>query len=126
MYATTTPQGMRPDECKAAYCDYLKDADRFDSDMRQIGARWPVSCLQFLTNTDINRIAWLGQAAMCFATGVPRRFRGGFNMLSAEKRNAANACAEAFLVDWINENNKKENRAVPRGMAKQGVFGWYS
>ena len=62
---------------------------------------WPNSCEQWLSNERMNRIAWLGQAAMCYATGVPSTFCGGFNQLSPEEQHAANLAALKYLNIWL-------------------------
>ena len=49
----------------------------------------------------MNRIAWLGQAAMCIATGIPSTFRGGFNQLTPEEQEQANQAALKALNEWL-------------------------
>jgi hypothetical protein len=56
----------------------------------------------------MNRIAWLEQAAMCYATGVPATFRDGFNLLSEEQQQKANEIALTYLNKWLKTNNRKE------------------
>ncbi len=49
----------------------------------------------------MNRIAWLGQASMCIATGIPSRFRGGFYKLTEAQQARANATALEYLNRWL-------------------------
>ena len=56
----------------------------------------------------MNRIAWLGQAAMCYATGVPSVFCSGFNRLTEDKQNKANNIALKYLNKWMVQNNRPE------------------
>lgn len=49
----------------------------------------------------MNRIAWLGQAAMCVAHGVSHRFRGGFNLLNEDQQTTANEAALEALNQWL-------------------------
>jgi len=100
MYAEAPPAGMSSDEAKQAYCDFLQDLPRFQSALQQVLAKWPVSCEHFLSNSSSNRIAWLGQASMCIATGVPAKYRGGFHLLSPDQQRAANAEAARALHKW--------------------------
>jgi hypothetical protein len=99
-YDTTPPRGMSADEACAAYRDFLSDIPRFVAAMDSVLEQWPHSCDQFLSNSSINRIAWMGQAAMCNATGVPSIFRGGFALLSPSQQAAANAAASQMIDRW--------------------------
>jgi hypothetical protein len=62
---------------------------------------WPSSCEHYLTNERMNRIAWLGQAAMCYATRIPSIFCGGFNQLTEAEQAAANETAPKDLNLWL-------------------------
>ena len=56
----------------------------------------------------MNRIAWLGQASMCYATGVPSKFCSGFNLLSNEQQEKANQIALEYLNIWMKKYNRSE------------------
>ena len=86
--------------------------------------QWPVSCEQFLSNEEINRIAWLGQASMCIETRVPRVFRGGFRLLSNRQQSAANTLAMNFLNNWISneKRNRSKSQSIRQHVAQQGLF----
>lgn len=100
-YETVAPGGMSTDEAKLLYCEFLRDTERFKRALERVTNEWPNSCEHFLSNPDINRIAWLGQASMCIATGVPSCFRGGFHLLAADEKTKANAAARATLKTWL-------------------------
>lgn len=105
LYATTK-EGMSRDECEKAYCEFLSDEERFSGSLGHIISEWKYSCEHYLTNSSMNRIAWLGQAAMCYATGVPAVFRGGFNLLSEEQQIKANEVALTYLNRWLEKNGR--------------------
>jgi len=92
---------LSEDDCVAMYAEFLKDTDRFQAALARVTTEWVCSCEHYLTNERMNRIAWLGQAAMCIATGVPSRFRGGFNALSKEEQDTANKIALDALNAWL-------------------------
>lgn len=102
-YATVAPGGLTPDEARDAYRVFLSDIDRFNAAMLRVADGWKNSCEHFLTNTSINRIAWLGQSAMCIATGVPSAFKGGFKLLAIEQQRAANEAAQIQLESWMSQ-----------------------
>lgn len=88
-------------ECKYAYARFLRDIPRFEAAMAGVLKDWPNSCEQWLSNERMNRIAWLGQAAMCYDTGIPAAFCGGYNQLSPEEQTAADLAALKYLNLWL-------------------------
>lgn len=101
-------EGMTSNECESAYANFLSNTDLFDSVLEKVTSEWIHSCEHYLTNKSMNRIAWLGQAAMCYHTGVPSRFCSGFNLLSDEQQLEANEVALKHLNKWLVENGREE------------------
>jgi hypothetical protein len=64
----------------------------------------------------MNRIAWLGQASMCYATGVPSKYSAGFYILSKDQQDKANRSALEFLNLWL-EANKLNPVTLNEGLA---------
>lgn len=101
-YETRPPrEGMSDEECRDAYAAFLADDEAFRAGLEGILADWPNSCEHYLTNERMNRIAWLGQAAMCHQTGVSRQFRSGYNRLSKTQQARADATALEYLNKWL-------------------------
>lgn len=98
--------GMTAEECRAAYRDFLADHDRFRAAAYGVIENWKNSCEHYLTNFAMNRIAWIGQAAMCYETGVPSKFCSGFNLLSEQQKQEANEIALEVLNDWLLMNGR--------------------
>jgi hypothetical protein len=96
------------DDCEAEYCSFLGDLTQFEAGIQKVFKEWPNSCEHNLTNSSMNRIAWIGQAAACAARGLPSTFRGGFAMLSEEKQEEANQLALKYLNIWLKDHNMKE------------------
>ena len=94
-------EGKTADECKQAYADFLSNGDKFREALGHVIEEWVFSCEHYLTNTAMNRIAWLGQAAMCYATGIPSKYCSGFNLLTKEQQAEANLIALDSLNDWL-------------------------
>ncbi len=111
------------DEAKEMYATFLRDIPRFERAMERVVREWPKSCEHFLTNQSVNRIAWLGQSSMCIETGIPCHYRAGFNMMSNEDRDRANAAAARVLRRWEREHARR-NQEVSENMDRQGLFGW--
>jgi len=99
--------GMTSDECKNAYRDFLANTERFKAAAIGVINEWKNSCEHYLTNFAMNRIAWVGQAAMCYETGVPSKFCSGFNLLTEEEKEAANQVALDVINEWMARNNRE-------------------
>jgi len=106
-FYATTKDGMNKAECEAAMRDLLADLPEFKKALRAVITKWKHSCEHYLTNAAMNRIAWLGQAAACYALGIPAVYRGGFYLLTSEQQEAANAAALAALNKWLKANDRK-------------------
>jgi ParB-like chromosome segregation protein Spo0J len=106
-YATTAPEGMKKADCEEAYRAFLSDIPRFSQALEGVISEWKNSCEHYLTNAAMNRIAWLGQAAMCYATGIPSQFRSGFFLLTEAEQSAANEAALVALNKWLIANGRE-------------------
>ena len=100
-YEDKAPDGMAAREALEAYRDFLRDTPRFADALDHVIVEWRHSCEHYLSNENMNRIAWLGQAAMCYATRVPSYYRGGFNLLTEAEKERANATALVALNRWL-------------------------
>lgn len=101
-------EGLTKDQAEQAYADFLSDDDAFKNALEGVISEWVHSCQHYLTNKAMNRIAWLGQAAMCYATGIPSVYCSGFNRLSDEEQFRANMIALDYLNKWRLANNRNE------------------
>jgi len=100
-YDDNPPNGMSKSDAVDSYRDFLSDLDRFRSGLEIVISTWKNSCEHYLSNEKMNRIAWLGQAAMCASTGVPSAFRSGYNLLSEIEKTQADLLALEYLNRWL-------------------------
>jgi hypothetical protein len=107
-YNSQPPKGLSSAECLEMYRDFLADIPRFQAAMVRVVSEWKNSCEHYLSNECMNRIAWLGQSAMCIETGVPAQFRGGYNLLTEDQKKAADEAALAVLNIWMKNNGEQE------------------
>jgi len=95
---------IRGEERKAyvlASADLMRDSDAFKVAMRRAIKKWPLSAEVALTSIDSNRIAWLGHAGCCIATGSPEEAtRGGWHTLNLAEQDEANRVAGEVLAEW--------------------------
>ncbi len=100
-FYSSTVDGKTKEQCQHEYAAFLSDTRQFSDALVKVFEQWPHSCEHYLTNVAMNRIAWLGQAAMCVARGIPSQFCSGFNLLTIEQQEAANQTALEALNSWL-------------------------
>jgi ParB-like chromosome segregation protein Spo0J len=100
-------EGMKKDECEEAYRAFLSDPQKFSNALEHVIDEWKHSCEHYLTNASMNRIAWLGQAAACYALGIPAVFRSGFYLLTEQQQQEANEVALKYLNKWLQANGRE-------------------
>ena len=106
-FYATTKDGMSKAECEEAMRDLLADLPRFKAALEAVVIEWKHSCEHYLTNAAMNRVAWLGQAATCYALGIPAVYRGGFYLLTERQQKAADKAALAALNKWLKANGRE-------------------
>ncbi len=107
-YEPQAPNGMKAKEANDAYAAFLKDIPRFEAALARVINEWPNSCEHYLSNETMNRIAWLGQASMCIDSRIPSGFRGGFNLLVDDEKQAANEAALKYLNLWLEKQGEPQ------------------
>lgn len=91
-------------------CLLMKDTNAFEAAMRRASFDWVKSCEHNLTETSMNRIAWLGHAGCCIALGSPEdATRQGWWMLNQAEQDLANAAAAKVLKEWEGRQCQSEN-----------------
>jgi hypothetical protein len=85
-----------------AFCvAFMNDTAAFAAAMADVVDQWPFSCEHNLSASNVNRVAWLGQAACCVAIGAPEGCtRVAWHLLSDDARAAANEQARFFIEEW--------------------------
>lgn len=107
-FYNSTVDGKTKEECENEYAVLLTDEQAFRDALDGVITEWKYSCEHYLTNKAMNRIAWLGQAALTYARGIPSTFRGGFNLLSKDQQDKANHIAHEYLNRWLVMNARDE------------------
>lgn len=100
--------GWTHDECEKEYIRVLTDNELFESILNKVVSEWKHSCEHYLTNRSMNRIAWLGQAAVCYESGVPSRYSSAWGLLTEQQQSNANKVALKALNKWLIDNSREE------------------
>ena len=107
---------LKRDECEEEYRKLLSSKVLFSEALSRVISEWKNSCEHYLTNEKMNRIAWLGQAALCISKGIPSTYRGGYFLLSEKEQVAADGLALKFLNIWLKENGHNEVDLIKAGV----------
>ncbi len=107
-YSSVQEFKMTKTQCEEEYRKFLSNPREFSSALDGVITEWKHSCEHYLTNSAMNRIAWLGQAAACYGVGIPSTFRNGFNLLTPKQQDAANEIALTYLNKWLKANDRPE------------------
>lgn len=91
-------------QCEHLYRVLMVDLDEFEDVLLDVIKDWPKSCEHNLTNKSMNRIAWLGQAAMSYKYNIPSIYSSGWQLLDPEEQENANIVALGVLNLWLYQN----------------------
>jgi len=107
-YNDRAESDLTKDQLEKQYADFLDDTGRFWTALNRVLKEWPKSCEHYLSNENMNRIAWLGQASACIALNLPSAYRGGFHLLTLEKQKEADLLALDALNIWLKSKGEPE------------------
>lgn len=105
-FYSPTKEGWTHKECEDEFKRILSNQKLFGEILSKVIVEWKNSCEHYLTNTSMNRIAWLGQAAVCYHSGVPSRYSGVWMDLDKKTRENADNTALTYLNKWISINSR--------------------
>ena len=98
---------MTTEDGEEKYREFLADVSCFEDALGHVINEWKYSCEHYLTNDRMNRIAWLGQASVAYALGIPSLCRGGYHRLTQEQKDAADNVALTYLNKWLCANGRE-------------------
>jgi len=107
-FYATTKDGWSHQQCKDEFVRILSDQNLFGEALSNIIREWKYSCEHYLTNKAMNRIAWLGQAAVCYLSGVPSRYSSAWFDIDEETRKLADETALCYLNKWLANHQQIE------------------
>lgn len=103
--------------------EFTGNAKLYGSYMMRVVNEWPISCENALTDSLMNRRAWLGHAACALALKIPEDIiRQAWGFLTDEQKHLANAEAERAIQCW--ESRYAESKGLCEDMGGQMLFGW--
>ena len=97
---------LTANSCKAMYAAFLRDTPRFEAALEGVLQDWPNSTEHNLLNDRMNRIAWLGQAAMCYDSGIPAAFCNGYSLMTPDEQHRADVSALKYLNRFLTSTGR--------------------
>jgi len=113
-----TNEKLTKEQIEAKYAEFLSNDEQFTVALERVITEWKYSCEHYLSNENMNRIAWLGQASACLSIGVPSTYCGGFNLLSDEQQERANLLAFNALNKWIVAQGEPQFASIEEAASK--------
>lgn len=107
-YAERAPNGMSQEQGEQAYQSFLSDIDQFERALQVVTQEWKYSPEHYLTNERMNRIAWLGQASVAQALGIPSGCRAGYQLLTDQQKYDADMAALKYLNRWLTAHGRHQ------------------
>lgn len=81
--------------------------------MEKVIAEWKRATEYNLSNAEINRKAWLGQAACCCYAGIHEdETREAWGIMTEAQRVEANNIAAGLIKKWLNEREAEKNPQI--------------
>lgn len=119
-YKSFEESGLAREQTEFNYRDFLSDLNFFEEALKCVIQEWIISCEHFLSNTSMNRVAWLGQSSACYAGGLCAEGRGGYRLLNLEQQKAADELAKKYLQLW-ESNHENKNTEIHKNMENEGI-----
>jgi hypothetical protein len=88
----------------------LSNQDDFYIAAIRVINEWVISCEQNLTDTSINKIAYIGQSACCMANGTPSfATKRAWAYIDDDDKILANQTAKKVLNIWLEMQQNKDS-----------------
>jgi len=93
--------------------EFTGDHEAYGAAMLDVVQNWPYSCENALTDSSLNKKAWIGHAAVAYRLGIPEDItRKAWGHLTDEQRLLANKKAERAIQKW-SEHYAKSKGILP-------------
>lgn len=102
---------------------FFNDKDETELYMRLVTEKWKFSCEQNLTNYNMNRVAYIGQAACCYHMSIPSyTTMYAWKFLETKIQDRSNKIAQSIINKW--EQERRYNNILNHGSQKDMKKGY--
>lgn len=99
--------GEEKKELSKKVIELFEDSKKTKEFMLKVINEWVFSCEHNLTNTSLNRVAWLGQSACCIYAKIPYSLTmENWRYVSEDKRKVACEIAEKIIKEYESKNKQ--------------------
>jgi hypothetical protein len=117
--ASSCPKKRLIDE--TSYMNFHIEENTFIETLEKVSNEWLFSFENFMSNKEINRVAWVGQASVCFKLKISSCNRGAYNRLDLSIRRRQNKIAEEFIKRWEDEYNSGVSGKVYKKLDEERI-----
>lgn len=98
--------------------EFTGDHIKYGNAMKEVIEAWPRTMLNSLTNTSINKRAFLGHCAVCYKLGIcESTTRAAWKELTDQQRYDADKVAQETINNWLHDyRNKQVYKNVGRSL----------
>ncbi len=102
--------------------EFTGDHELYGSWMLKVLDSWPIACEHNLTDTGMNRLAWIGHAAASLALNLPEMVvREAWFTLTENQRDKANEKALKAVKEWERRHFENQNKQLDLNLAETGI-----
>ena len=89
--------------------EFTGDHIKYGNAMKEVIEAWPRTMLNSLTNTSINKRAFLGHCAVCYKLGIcESTTRAAWKELTDQQRYDADKVAQETVNNWLHDYRNKQ------------------
>lgn len=89
--------------------EFTGDHIKYGNAMKEVIEAWPRTMLNSLTNTSINKRAFLGHCAVCYKLGIcESTTRAAWKELTDQQRYDADKIAQETINNWLHDYRNKQ------------------
>lgn len=92
--------------------EFFQEENLFRKTAIELMSEWPVCCDHFLSDQEINRVAWLGQVCSLYFDGVDSRFSYAYNWLDKKIKDKNNLIAQELINEWIKDRDNQNGIGI--------------
>jgi len=106
--------------------EFTGNNEVYGAAMLKVIFAWPKTMVNSLTNSSINKRAFVGHCAVCYELKIPEYItRMAWKILSEQQRIDANLQADNAIKKW-NAHYEKENIGLHKNVGEQMLLQWPS
>jgi hypothetical protein len=92
--------------------EFFREPNLFEKTALELFIEWPVCVEHFMTDQEINRVAWLGQVSSFYCHGLSEQYSYVYNKLQKTEREKNNKLAKDLINEWETDRNSQGSKGI--------------